>query len=217
MKKNIFFALMCAILLMCPVAYAEDIEVHDPIVLPISYEDIAGDAYWPSFRDLHWSMDKEVVILIEQSRGVELTALRDDEYLSVYTSEGVEVLGHTADLRYFFTDETGLYRTQASIALSDDEDANAKTINDLMQILTDKYGAPESDKWQDGAWTWPGASESSMLAIWGHGGIGERHTAGDKYLIGQVGLEARENSDGTRTISIIMLGQMKRTPSRIGN
>ena len=53
-----------------------------------------------------------------------------------------------------------------------------------------------------------------MLAIWGHDGVGERHTAGDKYLIGQVGLEARENSDGTRMISIMMLGQMKMTPAR---
>lgn len=210
MLTLIIAAMLCA----APMAHADDIEVHDPVVLPVSYEDIGGDAYWPNFRDLHWSMDKDVVLLIEQSRGVELTALREDEDMSVYTAEGVDVLGHKADLRYFFTDETGLYRTQASIALSGDEEADAKTISELLNTLTAQYGAPKTDKWQDGAWQWPDDGETTMLAIWGHDGVGERHTAGDKYLIGQVGLEARENSDGTRMISIMMLGQMKMTPAR---
>ena len=210
MLTLIIAAMLCA----APVAHADDIEVHDPVVLPVSYEDIGGDAYWPNFRDLHWSMDKDVVLLIEQSRGVEFTPLREGEDLSVYVAEDVDVLGHNAGLRYFFTDETGLYRTQASIALSGDEEADAKTISELMNILTAQYGAPETDKWQDGAWQWPDDGETTMLAIWGHDGVGERHTAGDKYLIGQVGLEARENSDGTRMISIMMLGQMKMTPAR---
>ncbi len=51
-------------------------------------------------------------------------------------------------------------------------------------------------------------------AIWGHDSVGERHAAGDKYLIGQVGLEARVISDDARMISIMMLGQMKMTPAR---
>lgn len=214
--RKMLTLIIAAMLCVAPVAHADDIEVHDPVVLPVSYEDIGGDAYWPNFRDLHWSMDKDVVLLIEQSRGVELTALREDEDMSVYTAEGVDVLGHKADLRYFFTDETGLYRTQASIALSGDEEADAKTISELLNTLTAQYGAPETDKWQDGAWQWPYDGETTMLAIWGHDGVGERHTAGDKYLIGQVKvrLEARENSDGTRMISIMMLGQMKMTPAR---
>ena len=212
--RKMLTLIMAAMLCAAPVAHAYDIEVHDPVVLPVSYEDIGGDAYWPNFRDLHWSMDKGVVLLIEQSRGVELTALREGEDMSIYTAEGVDVLGHKADLRYFFTDETGLHMTQASIALSGDEEADAKTISELMNILTAQYGAPETDTWQDGAWQWPDDGETAMLAIWGHDGLGERHTAGDKYLIGQVGLEARANSDGTRMISIMMLGQMKMTPAR---
>ncbi|MDY4200103.1 MAG: hypothetical protein SOX90_06325, partial [Candidatus Fimadaptatus sp.] len=79
MLTLIIAAMLCA----APVAHADDIEVHDPVVLPVSYEDIGGDAYWPNFRDLHWSMDKDVVLLIEQSRGVELTPLREGEDLSV--------------------------------------------------------------------------------------------------------------------------------------
>ncbi len=50
------------------------------------------------------------VLLIEQSRGVELTPLREGEDLSVYVAEDVDVLGHNAGLRYFFTDLTGPYR-----------------------------------------------------------------------------------------------------------
>ena len=210
MLTLIIAAMLCA----APVAHADDIEVHDPVILPVSYEDIGGDAYWPNFRDLHWSMDKDVVLLIEQSRGVELTALREDEDMSVYTAEGVDVLGHNAGLRYFFTDETGLYRTQASIALSGDEEADAKTISELMDTLTAQYGAPEADKWQDGGWEWPDDTDSHMLAIWGHDAVGERHAAGDKYLIGQVGLETRVISDDARMVSVIMLGQMKMTPAR---
>ena len=48
----------------------------------------------------------------------------------------------------------------------------------------------------------------------GHDAVGERHAAGDKYLIGQVGLEARVISDDARMVSVIMLGQMKMTPAR---
>lgn len=210
MLTLIIAAMLCA----APVAHADDIEVHDLVVLPVSYEDIGGDAHWPSFRGLQWSMDKDVVLLIEQSRGVEFTPLREGEDLSVYVAEDVDVLGHNAGLRYFFTDETGLYRTQASIALSGDEEADAKTISELMDTLTAQYGAPEADKWQDGGWEWPDDTDSHMLAIWGHDAVGERHAAGDKYLIGQVGLETRVISDDARMVSVIMLGQMKMTPAR---
>lgn len=210
MLTLIIATMLCA----APVAHADNIEVHDPVVLPVSYEDIGGDAYWPNFRDLHWSMDKDVVLLIEQSRGVEFTPLREGEDLSVYVAEDVDVLGHNAGLRYFFTDSTGLYRISASILLSGDDAADAETIGELLTALMDEYGAPEADKWQDGGWEWPDDADSHMLAIWGHDAVGERHAAGDKYLIGQVGLEARVISDGTRMVSVIMLGQMKMTPAR---
>ena len=210
MLTLIIAAMLCA----APVAHADNIEVHDPVVLPVSYEDIGGDAYWPNFRDLHWSMDKDVVLLIEQSRGVELTPLREGEDLSVYVAEDVDVLGHNAGLRYFFTDSTGLYRISASILLSGDDAADAETIGELLTALMDEYGTPEADKWQDGGWEWPDDADSHMLAIWGHDAVGERHAAGDKYLIGQVGLEARVISDDARMISIMMLGQMKMTPAR---
>ena len=138
MLTLIIAAMLCA----APMAHADDIEVHDPVVLPVSYEDIGGDAYWPNFRDLHWSMDKDVVLLIEQSRGVELTPLREGEDLSVYVAEDVDVLGHNAGLRYFFTDSTGLYRISASILLSGDDAADAETIGGLLTALMDEYGAP---------------------------------------------------------------------------
>lgn len=219
MKKLALILLAMVMALTCTAALAEeDVEVRDPVVLPISCEDIGGDAHWPSFRGLQWSMDKDVVWLIEQSRGAQLTAMRDDEDMSVYIAEELDFLGHKAKVFYYFTGETGLYSVNANIALGSEDEADMAAIAELMQALRDVYGEPESDKWQDGAWQWPaGDGEPVMLAVWGHDGVGETHAAGEKYLIGQVDIEAREDSEGARSLTIIMMGQMQVTPGSTGN
>lgn len=219
MKRKLALVLFMVMALTCTAALAdEDMEVRDPVVLPISCEDIGGDAYWPSFRGLQWSMDKDVVWLIEQSRGAGLTVMRDDETMSVYMAEELDFLSHKAKVFYYFTGETGLYRVNANIALGGEDEAAMATIAELMQALCDVYGEPETDEWQDGAWQWSvRGGEPVMLAVWGHDGVGETHAAGDKYLIGQVGIEASQDSEGVRSLNIIMMGQMQVTPGSTGN
>lgn len=219
MKRKLALVLVMVMALTCTAALAaEDMEARDPVVLPISCEDIGGDAHWPSFRGLQWSMDNDVVMLIEQSRGVELTVMRDDETMSVYMAEELDFLSHKAKVFYYFTGETGLYRVNANIALGGEDEAAMATIAELMQALRDVYGEPESDEWQDGAWQWSVSSdEPVMLAVWGYDGVDERHAAGDKYLIGQVGIEASQDSEGARSLNIIMMGQMQTVPGSTGN
>ncbi len=91
-------AMLIAIMLCAaPAAHADKtVEVHAYEPQATTYEDISGDAYWPIFRGLQWSMNEDVVLLLEQARGVEFKRHGDDDNIRMYIADNVQVLGRKA-------------------------------------------------------------------------------------------------------------------------
>lgn len=214
MKRVVIILLMLTMLIgVCAYADSKVVvidEFKDPIIYPIACEDLGGEAHWPSFRGLAWSMDAGVVLLIERERGVEFTERSPG---MVYMADEVETLGYPARLFYYFAEDTGLYQVMASIALPGEQEADMALLKDLVDQLGAQYGEPEYDAWQSGAFDIDAALANddtnildANILVFGVDHIGERYQSGDEYLYGQVALRCHEDADGARFADVLMTG-----------
>lgn len=205
--KRVVTILLSALMLLGTVACAEgNIDVHDPVAMATKYEDISGDAYWPIFRGLQWSMNEDVVLLLEKARGVEFEVLRDADDIHIYAVENVQVLGREARLIYRFVDGQGLSQTTAEFAANAEEDIDA-LLESLITTINDEYGEPITDNRTDGKFDW--SSDEDMIVAWGESDEGVRHQSGEKYLIGAVTLEVFKRPDSETMLRLNMQGTLQ--------
>ena len=201
-------AMLIAIMLCAaPAAHADKtVEVHAYEPQATTYEDISGDAYWPIFRGLQWSMNEDVVLLLEKARGVEFEVLRDADDIHIYAVENVQVLGREARLIYRFVDGQGLSQTTAEFAANAEEDIDA-LLESLITTINDEYGEPITDNRTDGKFDW--SSDEDMIVAWGESDEGVRHQSGEKYLIGAVTLEVFKRTDSETMLRLNMQGTLQ--------
>ena len=201
-------AMLIAIMLCAaPAAHADKtVEVHAYEPQATTYEDISGDAYWPIFRGLQWSMNEDVVLLLEKARGVEFEVLRDADDIHIYAVENVQVLGREARLIYRFVDGQGLSQTTAEFAANAEEDIDA-LLESLITTINDEYGEPITDNRTDGKFDW--SSDEDMIVAWGESDEGVRHQSGEKYLIGAVTLEVFKRPDSETMLRLNMQGTLQ--------
>ena len=181
---------MFAVAMLCaaPIAHADNtVEVHAYEQQATTYEDISGDAYWPIFRGLQWSMNDDVVLLLEKARGVEFKRHSDDNNVRIYIADGVQVLGREAKLIYQFGSWEGLFKTTAQFSVADDEDAD-EVLKDLMTAMIKQYGEPSIDNRTGG--NFEKTESFEKIAVWGESDEGLVMESGSKYIIGEAMLEA---------------------------
>lgn len=191
--------LLIALLLMCALpALAEDAKLSPAPAFDAP--ELSGTAEWPVLRGLQWSMDEDVVLLLEQGRGVELVLRDADAVPRRYEVQtAMQVLGHDADrVIYEFSDEMGLYAITVGYMSKTGETADA-LVGDILAQLEAAYGAPvismeRGEGWQDGL------SELKTIAGWERPveELGMQLKPGDVYGAGRVSLSGMATDDGLR-------------------
>lgn len=141
-----------------------------PIVAP-AYEapDFSGTADWPVFRGLQWSMDENVVVLLEQGRGVELEQQGEGDIVRAYrASAPVEVLGYEASaLQYEFSDDMGLCRIAVNIPVEGGEAECAAALEAVTAGLVEVYGEPLEREALAEGWSEAGDGQPAGRVAWG--------------------------------------------------
>lgn len=141
-----------------------------PIVAP-AYEapDFSGTADWPVFRGLQWSMDENVVVLLEQGRGVELEQQGEGDIVRAYrASAPVEVLGYEASaLQYEFSDDMGLCRIVANIPIEGGEAECTAALEAVTTGLVEVYGEPLEREALAEGWSEAGDGQPAGRVAWG--------------------------------------------------
>ena len=204
-------AMLIAIMLCAaPAAHADKtVEVHAYEPQATTYEDISGDAYWPIFCGLQWSMNEDVVLLLEQARGVEFKRHGDDDNIRMYIADDVQVLGREAKLIYQFGSWQGLFKTTAQFSVADDEDADT-VLKDIMAAMIKQYGEPSEDNRPEGEFEKPEFFE--RLAVWGESDEGLAMEPGSQYIIGEAMLEAINKETTGFMFQLTMQGYLKQMP-----
>ncbi|MBQ3224060.1 MAG: hypothetical protein IJC54_00430 [Clostridia bacterium] len=100
-----------------------------------------GTALWQTVRGMQWTMDKEAVLLLEESRGTPFVLTTQREGFEVWTASE-NVLGREATWVYHFTNGK-LSQAMLQFRLSPEETADADgLIETLRQEMTALYGEP---------------------------------------------------------------------------
>ena len=131
--------------------------------------DFSGTADWPIFRGLQWSMDENVVVLLEQGRGVELAQRGEGDIVRAYrASAPVEVLGYEASaLQYEFSDDMGLCRIVANIPIEGGEAECAAALEAVTAGLVEVYGEPLEREALAEGWSEAGDGQPAGKVAWG--------------------------------------------------
>lgn len=100
-----------------------------------------GTAQWQTVRGMQWTMQKDVVLLLEESRGAAFVPTTQREGFEVWTASET-VLGREATWAYCFTDGK-LSQAMLQFRLTSDETVAAdELIETLRQEMTVLYGEP---------------------------------------------------------------------------
>lgn len=100
-----------------------------------------GTAQWQTVRGMQWTMDRDAVLLLEESRGAPFVLTTQREGFEVWTASE-NVLGREATWVYHFTNGK-FSQAMLQFHLSPEETADADgLIETLRQEMTALYGEP---------------------------------------------------------------------------
>jgi len=100
-----------------------------------------GTAQWQSVRGMQWTMDRDAVLLLEESRGTPFVPTTQREGFEVWTASET-VLGREATWMYYFTNGKFSQAMLQFRLTSDETMAADELIESLKQEMTALYGEP---------------------------------------------------------------------------